>query len=95
MTFFSLYTKFVFFIIITNSQANDVVFNNTFQSNWTSLLFIIPIDVSHHLLWNFCKLHTVYYCLHTFDSNDNLDNKAIEIINTRQIMDPLTNPFPL
>ena len=60
------------------SLSNDIVVNSSRESGWSSVLFVIPIDVPHNFLWNTCRLNSVYYCLHAFMTENNQSDWAYE-----------------
>ena len=67
------------FLKIGSSQSSDLVVNSTVDKNWASLLFIIPVDVPHNVLFFICRKHSNYYCLHAYTTNYELDNMAFQL----------------
>ena len=62
----SIYMFFITILLLSFKLfviANDIVVNSTINPNWSSLTFIIPVDLPHNFYWSLCKMYTNYYCL--------------------------------
>ena len=75
-------------LFIPGAQPNDIVVNSTVNSNWTSLMFIIPIDAPRNILSSRCRQQSIYYCLHAFVSDPiSSTSKAVQV-RFRDHIDP-------
>ena len=80
---------------ITGSHTNDIVVNSSVESNWTSLMFIIPVKIPRNAIWKSCRLNTIYYCSHAFVSYSSSPDRAVEIRgrNNIQALEPSIEAF--
>ena len=70
--------KFFVFIqfscsVIYFGEANDIVVNSTVTPHWSSLMFIIPMDLSHQYFspTALCNIYSDYYCLLAYFTENN------------------------
>ena len=55
----------------------DIIVNNTYNPNWNSLLFIIPVRTPFdEYPWLICSRFSRYYCLHSFEVKHNIQRLA-------------------
>ena len=77
---FSIIFIFVQFLcsIIEFGKTEDIVVNSVVTAPvWSSLMFIIPLDLPHHRFSEitFCKIYSIYFCLLAFVTQN--DGKAL------------------
>ena len=68
----------IFIVILPNFSFDalaDRVFNTTFKPKWTSLTFIIPIDVQLEE-WQDCRRFSLVYCLYSYETKRLNQNRA-------------------
>ena len=79
MNFGKLWCASFWLVSIKFGTADDIVVNSTVEPTWSSLNFIIPVDMPYNYIWSLCNELSTYYCLNAFVTEDDVYNPAFQI----------------
>ena len=57
----------------------DIVVNSTVNPTWSSLKFLIPVNIPYNYVWSLCNKLSSYYCLTTFVTEEGIYNPAFQV----------------